>query len=194
MEVYLAPPKGVKELETYQQWLTNNGFTPILLEQIQQIDKPLILCGGADIGKNLKRDSIEYWWIENALKNKQPIIGVCRGMQILNTYFDGQVSDLEDLIVEDHQADVFTDDSDHSIRLSQYHFVIDKYHNAMKVNSRHHQYCSEIAPNFKVTHRAFGNLVPEGIEDVDNKIWAVQWHPEREESDDNVYPLNKLKE
>jgi gamma-glutamyl-gamma-aminobutyrate hydrolase PuuD len=64
----------------------------------------------------------------------------------------------------------------------------------MRVNSRHHQYCSEIAPNFKVTHRAFGNLVPEGIEDVDNKIWAVQWHPEREESDDNVYPLNMLKE
>lgn len=194
MEVYLAPPKGAKELETYLQWLDSNGFTPIILERIQQVDKPLILCGGADIGKNIQRDGLEYLWIESALNNKQPIIGICRGMQILNMYFDGQVSDLEELIVEDHKADVFTDDNDHSVRLSQYHFVVDKYFNTMRVNSRHHQYCSEVAPNFKITHRAFGNLVPEGIEDVDNKIWAVQWHPEREESDDNVYPLNKLKE
>jgi GMP synthase-like glutamine amidotransferase len=195
MQVFIAPPKGERELEMYKIWLTANGFEPIVLERrIQHIHKPLILCGGADLGKNIQRDSLEFGWIESAIIHGQPIIGVCRGMQVLNRYFGGQVTDLEDLITEDHRSDLFDDDVDHSERLSQFHFVVDEFRNAMRVNSRHHQYCSEIAPNFKVTYWAFGDMVPEAIEDADRKIWAVQWHPERDESDDNEYPLNKLRQ
>ena len=127
MEVLLAPPKGNIELKSYLEWLSSYGFTPIILEpKIQQIYLPLILCGGADIGKNLTRDSLEYHWIQNALANNQPIIGICRGMQILNSYFDGLVEDLPELIEEDHTCDVFMDDTDHTHRLSNFHFVIDR--------------------------------------------------------------------
>jgi gamma-glutamyl-gamma-aminobutyrate hydrolase PuuD len=36
------------------------------------------------------------------------------------------------------------------------------------------------------------NSIVEGFEDLENQIWAVQWHPEKMESENNEYPLDKL--
>jgi gamma-glutamyl-gamma-aminobutyrate hydrolase PuuD len=50
-----------------------------------------------------------------------------------------------------------------------------------------------LSNNFKATHLSYPSYsVIEAFEDLDNKIWAVQWHPEKMESEDNEYPLNKL--
>ena len=198
-KVLVAPPYGELEKQMYCEWLIENGFKPYFLgTECKDIDAPLILCGGADIGKNPIRDSRETEWIRSALENGQPIIGICRGMQLLNYYFGGTVLTLSKELKVYHLKDKFEDDADHSYRLSGFHFVSDIYGNCVSVNSRHHQYCSKIAKNFKITHTSIhweiidGNIV-EGIEDVKNKIWAVQWHPEREECHNNEYPLNKLK-
>ena len=54
-------------------------------------------------------------------------------------------------------------------------------------------YQKKVADNFKVTHMSFdAGYIPEAFEDTDLKIWAVQWHPERDESADNTYPLDKI--
>ena len=111
---------------------------------------------------------------------------------MLNHYFGGGVLNLEETVLESHAADNFSDNEEHLEKKSQYHHVYDNDGNKMWVNSRHHQYCLPIAPNFEVTHWTESKYVVEGIADVDRKIWAVQWHPERGESDDNLYPLNKL--
>jgi CTP synthase (UTP-ammonia lyase) len=153
MKVYVAPPKCTLEKVAFKEWLESNGFEPIWLDlKFKNINGPLILCGGADIGKRPDRDANEFKWIKLALDNKQPIIGVCRGMQILNLYFGGVVSDLDSIIIENHKSDDFSDDADHSHRISQFHKVLDLNNNTMNVNSRHHQYCSKIADNFTVTH------------------------------------------
>lgn len=192
--VLVAPPRGNKELDSYISWLNKEGFKPkVLQENSQVIYAPLILCGGADIGKNPSRDSRELEWIRLALECGQPIIGICKGMQILNYYFGGEVKNLDNLILEKHSADDFEIDEDHSEKKSNMHSVVDLDGSTMLVNSRHHQYCSKIADNFKVQHVSLGcGHIPESIEDSKNKIWAVQWHPERYEMDDNTYPLNKL--
>ncbi len=192
--MYIAPPKGAKELALYKKWVEAHGFIPIVLKhKATIIDGPLLLCGGADIGVNPVRDRYEFAWIRSALENGQPIIGICRGMQILNYYFGGKVEDIEGIYESAHQIDKFRDDGNHHERLSQYHKIEDIDGNTMIVNSRHHQYCSKIADLFMVTHRTVGggNIV-EGFENVAKQIWAVQWHPERMEAIDNTYPLNKI--
>ena len=113
-------------------------------------------------------------------------------MQLLNHYFGGGVLDLEEPVVESHAADDFSENEEHVGKVSQYHHVYDNEGNKMWVNSRHHQHCRPIASNFQVTHWTDGMNVIEGIADEARKIWAVQWHPERAESDDNVYPLDKI--
>ena len=193
MKALVAPPKGKLEKVQYETWLITNGIQfKWLTKRDTKIDRPLILCGGADIGKDIDRDALEFYWIELALEAEQPIIGVCRGMQILNYYFGGTVKDLDGRLVEAHSADNFAEAEDHIGKKSQYHNVYDQAGNQMWVNSRHHQYCAVIANNFTATHWTRGRMVIEGITDEARKIWAVQWHPERAESDDNVYPLDKI--
>jgi len=192
MKIYVAPPRGKREKEAYQNWLTHYNYEPIWMDARFKVKGPLLLCGGADIGKDTKRDSQEFIWIKQALEGNYPILGVCRGMQILNHYFGGEVADIEDWLVEDHKASDFSEDIDHSGKPSQYHIVEDLDGNLFNVNSRHHQHCKVIADNFEPTHISIVNSIVEGFSDEGRQIWAVQWHPERMESDDNEYPLKKL--
>lgn len=192
--ILIAPTRGEKDLENYIDWITSCGLEcKILTSDVKEINYPLLLCGGADVGKNPVRDELEFGWIKSALNNNQPIIGVCRGMQILNIYFGGLVDTVSESITEDHRLDEFEDDSDHSERLSQFHLVEDKFGNGLRVNSRHHQYCSKVADNFQVTYTSVGcGNIPEAFEDKNRKIYAVQWHPERGESSDDLFPLSLL--
>jgi len=193
MIIYVAPPRGKKEKETYLSWLNHYGHEVIWLDLRRKVKGPLLLCGGADIGKDPERDEKEFIWIKQALDASYPILGLCRGMQILNTYFGGSVKDISDAIVEDHKAANFAENIDHSGKPSQFHMVEELSGTLMNVNSRHHQHCDVIADNFKTTHISYPMYsVIEGLEDVDQKIWAVQWHPERMESEYNEYPLSKL--
>ena len=181
MKIFVAPPKGEIEGQKYIDLVKSSGHEPVILDlRYKNITGPLLLCGGADIGKNKERDKRELNWIKMALEANQPIIGICRGMQILNYYFGGTVSDLSEYVAEYHQNDEFSDDADHSERLSQFHYVKNLEDTIFEVNSRHHQWCSKVADNFKVTHISFeGNYIPEAFEDETRKIIAVQWHPER---------------
>lgn len=117
MKVYLAPPKGPSEKVAFIEWLTKYGFQPEVLDG-QPIMGPLILAGGADIGKDKNRDIREFRWIQEAIINKQPIIGICRGMQILNHFFGGVVENIDDEIVEAHAAADFSDNKSHATRPS----------------------------------------------------------------------------
>jgi N5-(cytidine 5'-diphosphoramidyl)-L-glutamine hydrolase len=49
----------------------------------------ILLSGGNDLGKAPKRDKIEFELLEYAVLNNTPVLAVCRGMQVLNSYFGG---------------------------------------------------------------------------------------------------------
>ena len=77
MKVHVAPPKGKLEKVQYEAWLITNGFEPVFLtKRHKTIKHPLILCGGADIGKDVERDEFEIEWIGKALEANLPIIGI----------------------------------------------------------------------------------------------------------------------
>lgn len=200
--ISIAPPKGL-ELQNYLQYFKD--FDVKILAEGDQVEGALILTGGPDIGLNQKRDSLELNWIKQAVEQNLPILGICRGMQILNVYFGGEVTSLTDILAEEHRThEAFKDDEDHLLFESQFHQVEDVVNfKQLVVNSRHHQYCSKVAENFKVTHYHCSELpldvsiIPEAFVDHTRNIIGVQWHPERQEYTEaleyNTYPLNWLK-
>lgn len=160
----------------------------------------LLLTGGEDIypgyynqtedtarcgGFNHYRDSLEFLLIEQALQRKLPIMGVCRGQQILNVAMGGT------LVV-----DIPTE-----IQTAVYHRCIDWqncYHRVMilsdnlltamgaqsgdSVTSNHHQAVKRTADDLKVLAVANDGVVEAiGWKVPTNKpfLLGVQWHPER---------------
>ncbi|MBR4172207.1 MAG: gamma-glutamyl-gamma-aminobutyrate hydrolase family protein [Kiritimatiellae bacterium] len=156
----------------------------------------LVLCGGEDVAParyktapapkleavNLKRDAWEYALLDEAVKHRLPVVGTCRGLQIINVYFGGTL--WQDLPTE-RKSNVkhrHTGDGKyvtHPIAMepgSRISSLFDGATNAV-VNSRHHQAVKDLAPGFRITARATDGVV-EAIESETLPIAAVQFHPE----------------
>ncbi|MDP4289965.1 MAG: gamma-glutamyl-gamma-aminobutyrate hydrolase family protein [Bacteroidota bacterium] len=162
----------------------------------------LILTGGEDVyptfyGKadeayrcttNPARDTLEFALIEKALELKIPIIGICRGQQILNVSQGGNL--IVD-IPEDYSKKIVHKQEDY---LNCYHNIntvkgsllkqISKSDSGM-VTSNHHQAVKTLAAPFKAAAYANDSII-ESFQWVKPKgksfLIAVQWHPERMDS------------
>lgn len=163
-------------------------------DYIQQIDK-LLLTGGQDIAPqfyneephptiqqiDLARDLFEIALIEEAVKVNKPIFGVCRGLQLLNVYFGGTL--YQDLSlyknwkighVQRKTNPIFPT---HSISIESKSTLADILGNNRMVNSYHHQAIKELATDLTATAFSKDNII-EAIEFAEQRILAVQWHPE----------------
>jgi N5-(cytidine 5'-diphosphoramidyl)-L-glutamine hydrolase len=155
-------------------------FTPILmpsgLEHYHHYfdlnPSGLILTGGDNVSEALtsQRDRSEFHLIEEALKHKLPILGVCRGIQILNAYFGGSiVRELKANHIGFHDV-IF--------KKSQWGYNIgDK----IKVNSFHHHgiYEPQLANEFEIIAQTDEGCI-EYMEHSHLPITGIHWHPERQ--------------
>jgi putative glutamine amidotransferase len=151
----------------------------------------LILSGGDDIDPTLygedkdahntsldkKRDSFELEMIDKAYKKKIPILGICRGAQLINIYFEGTlhptIFDLDKYI--DHKNSIFPI-KDAIIKKISKLFSITKS-KKLPINSIHNQAIDEVGEELKVT--ACHDKIIEAIEKEDYPfLLGVQWHPE----------------
>jgi gamma-glutamyl-gamma-aminobutyrate hydrolase PuuD len=194
--VNLAPPKSKQELERYIKWLTKYSIEFRVLSPGDQVDGTLVLSGGADIGKDKKRDARELKWISQALDNNMPILGICRGMQLVNSYFFGTIKNVK--IEENHCSDDFTIEHGNHVKPSVFHIVKNEYDLEMLVNSRHHQCCSILSEELKAIFWAPDKTIEAAVSANNNhKILLVQWHPERKETKktklSSIWPVNWLK-
>ena len=133
-----------------------------------------ILSGGDNKGDHPLRDNTENQIIEFGIKNNIPIFGVCRGMQVLNEYFDGKV---QKNVTNSHVG-------------KSHHIAIKKNFSKMlgdsiTVNSFHHNLISEKElgrelESFAITKD--DNTV-EGLLHKNHQILGVMWHPEREDKE-----------
>lgn len=129
----------------------------------------LALVGGGDVNPKIynslatldydyELDKLEFLLIKEALDRKLPIFGICRGLQILNTYFGGTLKE----IPSSHLGL-------HNIKL--------KNDVVKSVNSFHHLCVDTLASNFSILAKS-NDFVIEEIEDKKRMIFAIQYHPE----------------
>jgi putative glutamine amidotransferase len=161
----------------------------------------LILAGGADIDPEAygaerhpetkhtvpERDAFEVALARGALDRDIPLLGICRGMQLMNVARGGT---LEQHLPEshghhDHRRVLGTfDDADHDVRLaddSLAHAVAGEDVHATK--SHHHQGIGTVGDGLRVTGWAVMDELPEVLEDPTRRFaLGVQWHPEADES------------
>lgn len=191
-------PKAISDL------LKDAGAVPMILplsstdfakDYIDKIDA-LVLAGGSDVDPllydeepqeklgetNPKRDAFEIALIREAWQQKKPILGICRGLQLLNVYFGGSL--YQDLsyhsnVTVQHVQETPWKFPTHSITLKPESFLGNILGSTQKINSYHHQAIKDLADVFKPIAWSADGVI-EGIESVDaeQKVIGIQWHPE----------------
>ncbi|HET8568276.1 MAG TPA: gamma-glutamyl-gamma-aminobutyrate hydrolase family protein [Candidatus Limnocylindria bacterium] len=120
------------------------------------------------------RDATELALVTAALAADVPVLGICRGLQVLNVALGGALVQH----VEGHEA---TADAKHEIVARPHTLLAEISGTApFTVNSRHHQAVTdrELAPNVCAS-ACVGELV-EALESTEHRfVLGVQWHPER---------------
>ena len=158
----------------------------------------LVLSGGVDIHPSFYGGGMEYpempavWRkdrdeFENAvlglaLELGKPVLGVCRGLQLINVRFGGTL--VQDLGVrgdEVHQ-NTGTADKRHEVKVEKDSMLYSISGVGGEANSAHHQAIDRLGDNLRVNCRGEDGVI-EGIEWAEpagkSFLLAVQWHPER---------------
>lgn len=124
------------------------------------------------------RDKLEFSLLKKALNEEWPVLGICRGAQLINVYFGGSLyQDISHFYVEQPQLHSILPRSTIAIEPFSRLFGILKRHYT-RVNSLHHQSIKKLGQGLRVVASEKNGLV-EAIEHMEKKfVIGVQWHPE----------------
>ncbi|ASG31661.1 gamma-glutamyl-gamma-aminobutyrate hydrolase [Fusobacterium animalis] len=166
----------------------------VIISQAQLIDG-LILSGGHDIspynygqepsqkiGETFpERDTYEMILLEESKKRDIPILGICRGFQLINVAAGGTLYQDLSLIpgnILKHDQVSNPTLKTHKVEIKENSVISSIFGKETMVNSFHHQVIDKVANDFIVVAKASDGVV-EAIEHKTYKfLVAVQWHPE----------------
>jgi putative glutamine amidotransferase len=176
-------------------------------EALERIDG-LVLAGGHDVdpsfyGADLHpattstvpdRDRVEFALGRRAVELDMPLLGICRGMQVLNVAFGGTLlQHLPEVFGhEDHLRTRGTfDGSDHDVVLRDgSRAALAAGEELHTTKSHHHQGVDAIGDGLVVTGRSTLDELPEAIEAPGSRfVLGVQWHPEADEGSQVIAAL-----
>lgn len=146
-----------------------------ILRQVKELKlDAFVLSNGNDWGEFPERDETEKRLVVYALRKNIPVLGVCRGFQVLNIIFDGKI---EKNIARGRANHAGTR---HEVSLSESPFRKYSKSKILKVNSYHHQgvVVSGVAKSLRIFAQTTDGVV-EGFYHPTKPIVGIQWHPER---------------
>ena len=152
-------------------------------------------CGA----QNVQRDALEWKLLQAALAANKPILGVCRGIQMLNCVLGGT---LYQDIPSQYETDLCHSMPEppynrtaHPIRVVE-GTPLAELSKLEGVNSRHHQAVLDLAPGLVPMAYASDGILEAVWMPEKHFVWAVQWHPEAfwEEDGANLELFQKLVE
>ena len=174
----------------YIEAVEHSGGIPVhkFLDDLSANYDGLLLCGGGDIdpsrygqnnnasvGIDLARDAAELALIEAFVTAGKPILGICRGIQILNVYFGGTINQhIATAEAHQHQPDAV-----HVLTSLGESALSKLYGPRFPVNSNHHQAIGKLGNGLTVTQVCEADGVIEAIAHESLPIIGLQWHPER---------------
>ena len=125
----------------------------------------IILSGGNDIGEIPQRDMTENYLLSWAEKNIKPVLGICRGMQMMGTYSGGRLIKVDKHVKTRHNLQTIGSN---------------KQLFSKSVNSYHNQALYKCPSEFKVLAKSEDGCI-EAMAHKSLPWEAWMWHPERED-------------
>lgn len=176
--VEIQPSDTGANIQRIAAWLEQNKISGVLLAGGGDVDPRLY---GGDLSQassvNRTRDDFEIALIKVAKEKQLPILGICRGCQILNVAHNGTLQKLKGdhhFNISGHAADLSKDS-----RLAKIMATTHLAH----VGSYHQQAAKELGHNLRVSATGPNGII-EAIEGTGPEwVVAVQWHPELEVGD-----------
>ena len=157
----------------YSKMIENIGMTPILMpNSLENIPKYLdqikpngiLLTSGGNPKFKDQRNLIEIKLIKYSLEKKLPLVGICRGAQVLNIFFGGKITRVKNHVRKNHII---------------YGKILGKKKKIL-VNSYHDFgiYSKILGNHLDVLANANDNTI-ECFKHKKNKLMGIMWHPER---------------
>ena len=187
----------------YSEAIKRAGGVPVIVPNIADddlIDSYVEMCegflftGGVDVNPmiyneemiletkkySFERDEFELKLLEKIRDINKPILGICRGMQLINSVYGGSL--YQDLKIAgfnlNHNNPQNIIDGTHSIAIEKDSILFDIFGEKAIVNSYHHQAVKDVAEGFRVTSRAKDGIVESMEWTGERYIHLVQFHPE----------------
>ena len=175
--------------EGYYDLIERNGGEVVIVTEDTLLENfgkvaGLVIPGGRDVspkfyGEKIQsrtqspdnhRDRLEIAFVNEALKRDIPILGICRGHQVLNVAMGGTlIQHINGHVGHNHRVQIMN---------GTRHFGHIKNHD-LKVNSLHHQAIKDLAPGLRIAAVGMEDNVIEAVEGKEHSfVVGVQWHPE----------------